>query len=226
MIAYDIISTGSQGNAVVIEDEILIDCGVPYRLIKGKAKGLKLVLLTHIHSDHFQKRTIKRLAAERPTLRFACCRWLIDALAAAGVPARQIDVLKSGTMYGYGICNVIPFEVKHNVPNCGWKVWLPTGKLIYCTDMNNLNGVSAPKYDLYMIEANYDEQEIQHKIADKKANGEYAYEQRVIHNHMSKQKADDWLYRNMGANSAYIYMHCHREEAATGDNYGQDTQLP
>ena len=28
MIKYEIISTGSQGNAVVIEDNILIDCGV------------------------------------------------------------------------------------------------------------------------------------------------------------------------------------------------------
>ena len=28
MVTYDIISTGSQGNAVVIQDIILIDCGV------------------------------------------------------------------------------------------------------------------------------------------------------------------------------------------------------
>ena len=56
-------------------------------------------------------------------------------------------------MYGYGICNVRPDMVKHNVPNCGWKVWLQSGKLFYCTDMNNLNGITAPNYDLYMVEA-------------------------------------------------------------------------
>ena len=30
MIDYNIISTGSQGNAVVIEHKILIDCGVSF----------------------------------------------------------------------------------------------------------------------------------------------------------------------------------------------------
>jgi len=213
MISYDILSTGSSGNAVIVEKNILIDAGVPWKMLSDKAKDLKLVLLTHSHGDHFKPSTIKRLANERPTLRFACCAWLTPMLTAIGVPARQVDTLKSGTMYGYGICNVIPFEVKHNVQNCGWKVWMPSGKLVYCTDMNNLNGIVAPRYDLYMIEANYDENDIQDKIAEKKADGMYAYERNVIHNHMSRQKADDWLYRNMGANSAYIYMHCHKDGA-------------
>lgn len=33
--------------------------------------------------------------------------------------------------------------------------------------MNNLNGITAPNYDLYMVEANYDDAEIQAKIAEK-----------------------------------------------------------
>lgn len=115
-------------------------------------------------------------------------------------------------MYGYGICNVIPNMVKHNVPNCGWKVWLPAGKLFYCTDMNNLNGIAAPNYDLYMVEANYEDEEIQAKIAEKKLTGEYIYEKRVLRDHMSVAKINDWLYANMGSNSAYIYMHCHQDK--------------
>lgn len=47
---YDVISTGSHGNAVVINREILIDIGVPFKSLKDVYKGLKLVLLTHIHS--------------------------------------------------------------------------------------------------------------------------------------------------------------------------------
>ena len=118
-------------------------------------------------------------------------------------------------MYGYGICNVIPNMVKHNVPNCGWKVWLPAGKLFYCTDMNNLNGIAAPIYDLYMVEANYEDEEIQAKIAEKKLTGEYIYEKRVLRDHMSVAKINDWLYANMGSNSAYIYMHCHQDKEDT-----------
>ena len=54
MIGYNIIATGSKGNAVVIEHEILIDCGVPFKALAAEWKTLKLVLLTHIHCDHFQ----------------------------------------------------------------------------------------------------------------------------------------------------------------------------
>ena len=47
---YEVVETGSNGNAVVINDEILIDIGVPYKKIAPYAKKLKIVLLTHIHS--------------------------------------------------------------------------------------------------------------------------------------------------------------------------------
>ena len=174
MIDYNIISTGSQGNAVVIEHKILIDCGVSFKALAAEYRTLKLVLLTHIHSDHFHPSTLRLLASNRPTLRFACCAWLCKPLVDAGVPVSQIDVLDPGHLYGYGICNVIPHMVKHNVPNCGWKVWLDGRKLFYCTDMNNLNGISAPNYDLYMVEANYDDKDIQAKIAEKKLTGEYS----------------------------------------------------
>lgn len=62
---YNIISTGSKGNAVVINDVILIDCGVSFRALKDVYKNIKIVLLTHIHSDHFNRRTIKALANNR-----------------------------------------------------------------------------------------------------------------------------------------------------------------
>ena len=135
MIDYNIISTGSQGNAVVIEHKILIDCGVSFKALAAEYRTLKLVLLTHIHSDHFHPSTLRLLASNRPTLRFACCAWLCKPLVDAGVPVSQIDVLDPGHLYGYGICNVIPHMVKHNVPNCGWKVWLDGRKLFYCTDI-------------------------------------------------------------------------------------------
>jgi glyoxylase-like metal-dependent hydrolase (beta-lactamase superfamily II) len=67
---YNIISTGSQGNAVVVNNHILIDCGVTFKTLKGVYKDLQIVLLTHIHTDHFKPKTLKRLAQERPTLRF------------------------------------------------------------------------------------------------------------------------------------------------------------
>lgn len=47
---YDVIASGSSGNALLIENKILIDCGVPFSKIKPFYEDLKVVLLTHVHS--------------------------------------------------------------------------------------------------------------------------------------------------------------------------------
>ncbi len=211
-ISYTIISSGSSGNAVVINKHVLVDCGVSFTLLQQFYKDLKIVLLTHIHSDHFKKKTIKKLSQERPTLRFACGKWLVSAVVDCGVPKENIDVLDFDIMYNYGICNIIPIPLVHNVPNCGYKIHFPTGKVIYATDTNNLNGITARDYDLYLIEANYEDDEIQERLRAKKENGEYAYELSVLKNHLSRAKCDDFIYRNIGENGEYVYMHCHREE--------------
>lgn len=210
MIPFEIISTGSQGNAVVINKIILVDCGVNFKALEPYYRALKLVLLTHIHSDHFNKTAIKLLARERPTLRFACGKWLVNDVIACGVAKANIDVLDYGVMYNYGVCNVIPVPLVHDVPNCGWKIHFPIGKVIYATDTNNLNGITARNYDLYLIEANYIDEEIQEKIREKEANGEFVYEHRVLRTHLSKAKCDNFIYSNIGPSGRYVYMHCHR----------------
>ena len=212
MIEYQVLSTGSAGNAVIINKAVLIDCGVPYKAVEPMIRDIRLVLLTHIHGDHFRASTIRRIAEERPLVRFGACEWLIRPLADAGVPARQIDLLKIGYRYNYGICEVLPVPLVHDVPNCGYKIHSPAGKAIYATDTVNLNGITAKDYDLYMIEANYDEEEIQHRISEKKANGQYIYEKRVLKTHLSRDSCDNWIYQNAGPMSEILYLHGHREE--------------
>ena len=207
---YNIISTGSKGNAVVINDCILIDCGVPYKSIEPYIQSLKLVLLTHIHGDHFRASTIRKLAKMRPTLRFGCGEWLIESLLSCCISPDRIDI------YSLDFCNkysdtlsITAVYLPHNVPNCGYKIFIDEEKLLYATDTNNLNGITAPNYDLYMIEANYEDEEIQERIQAKKENGQYAYEYEVLKNHLSKQKCDDFIAENAGIKSRFIYMHGH-----------------
>ena len=188
---YKIISTGSKGNAVVVDGRILIDCGVPFRRLESVYRDLDAVLLTHIHSDHFQPKTLAHLAAERPSLRFFACPWLGPDLQNAGVPLRQITITTPDRWYDTGYCFVKACETKHNVRNCCWHIWFNDGsKVFYATDMGNLNGITAPYYDLYLVEANYRDEEIQAKIAEKKVNGEYIYEKRVLRDHSPATVAD------------------------------------
>ena len=126
---YNIISTGSHGNAVVIERSILIDLGVSFRLLNDVYKHLKIVLLTHIHSDHFNKAAIRRLAIERPTLRWGCPKWLVKPLVNLGVSKVNIDILVADETYNYKFCKIIPFNLYHNVQNCGYKLHFSNGKV-------------------------------------------------------------------------------------------------
>lgn len=211
MIEYNIIATGSKGNAVIINNSILIDCGVPFKSLLPYYKELKLVLLTHIHSDHFNKATLKRLAKERPTLRFCCGDYLVSALVDCEVQKKNIDVVNYNQGINYGNYNIEPFELSHNVKNRGYRLLLPQGKLFYATDTNTLQGITAKNYDLYMIEANFEDAEINNKISEKEYKGEFAYEVQAMQNHLSKAKADEWLLNNMGENSRYVYLHEHME---------------
>ena len=122
MIRYNIIATGSTGNAVKIND-ILIDCGVSFKKLKDVYKHIKLVLLTHEHSDHFRPSTIRKLAAERPTLRFGCCRWMVPKLIECGVSPTQIDVYDIGKRYDYKVFALSPIKLYHDVPNCGYRLY-------------------------------------------------------------------------------------------------------
>lgn len=210
---YEIISTGSKGNAVVLNDNILIDCGVSFKALHNVYKKIKIVLLTHSHGDHFKTTTIKRLAKERPSLRFASCEWLTNLLLECNVSKRNIDVLNFGKVYDYGLFKVSPVKLYHNVPNCGYRVFVGDEKAIYATDTNTLDGITAQNYDLYLIESNYEDDEIQERIKSKQEQGVFAYEINVLDNHLSKEKCDKFIYDNMGDKSQYVYLHEHEERA-------------
>lgn len=209
---YNIISTGSQGNAVVINDTILVDCGVSFKALKDVYKDLQIVLLTHIHTDHFKPQTIKRLAEERPTLRFGCCEWLVNDLVEAGVPKQSIDVFEIGKIYDYKAFKVSPIKLYHNVPNCGYRIFANGEKAIYATDTEHLQGITAKDYDLYMIEANYTDEDLQERINAKLEAGEYSYELNVASRHLSHEQASEWLMENMSVKSEYVFLHGHKDK--------------
>ena len=214
----EVIATGSTGNAVLLNGEILIDCGVPFKKLEPYVKDLKLVLLTHEHSDHFKPRTISALHKARPTLRFVCCKWMVPHLLKAKVGKRVIDVMNPDrpAIACYPVvADIHPFHLEHDVPNCGWRIYLPYDnreKVIYATDCHDLDNVSATGYDLYLIEANHREREIQETIKRKKEAGEFCYEERAAQVHMSEERALAWLDKNMGPRSQYILLHGHVEK--------------
>lgn len=202
---YKILNSGSDGNCTIINDIIAIDMGVGYKKLTSYIKTIQLVLLTHIHSDHFNKATIKRLAQNRPTLRFGCCKWLVQDLIDCGVNKRNIDVYDIGTSYNYKLFKLIPVKLYHDVPNCGYRLFMDNEKLIYATDTYTLDGIKAIGYDYYLIEGNYQDEE---ELSSRAINT--YYESRVKKTHLSKEYASNWLLENMGLNSVFVWLHEHK----------------
>ncbi len=204
---YKIINTGSDGNCTIVDDIIAIDMGISYKKLIPYLKKLKLVLLTHEHHDHFNTRTIKKLAESRPTLRFGCCKWLVQILINCGVDKRNIDVYDIGKKYNYDLFQIIPVKLYHDVPQCGYRLFMNDEKLFYATDTYTLDGIKAVGYDYYLVEGNYqDEEELKSRAVN-----DY-YESRVKKTHLSKEYATNWLLENMGLNSVYEWMHEHKEK--------------
>ena len=203
---YKIINSGSDGNCTIVNNVIAVDCGISYRKLKNYVNDLKIVLLTHIHTDHFNKSTIKKLANNRPTLRFGCCEWLVNDLINCGVDKRNIDVYEIGQKYDYSLFSIIPIKLYHDVPQCGYRVFIDDKKLIYATDTKTLDGISAKDYDVYLVEGNYENDEELHNRAYT-----YDYELRVKNTHLSKEYTTNWLLENMNDNSIYEYLHQHKE---------------
>lgn len=222
---YEIIATGSKGNAVIINDEILIDCGVAYKKLELYVKKLKLVLLTHAHGDHFKPSTVRVLHRERPALRFGCCEWMIGPLLNAGVDKRMIDPYEPELPYIYG-SNIGKLDgsfavrasaLPHDAQNCAYHIFLfgkrgEAESILYATDTGTLDGIEAKNYDLYLIEANHTQAEIEARAAEKLERGEFSYERRAAANHLSYEQTMDFLARNAGPNSKYVLLHRHKEE--------------
>ena len=98
------------------------------------------------------------------------------------------------------------------MPNFGIRLFLACEKLVYITDTKTLEGINAKNYDLYFVEGNYDEQEIQERITQKEKKGLYVNEYRTIDTHLSIQESTNWLLENMGENSTYEFIHQHKDK--------------
>ena len=197
----NVIATGSKGNAVLYHNSILIDCGVPFAFLKKYLFDIKLILLTHVHKDHFNRATVSRMMTENPSLRVGCCDWFEE------LHGNRIDKYKISSTYDYGSFQVSPFLLYHDVQNCGYRIFKGDIKIFHATDTAHLEGIEAKGYDVYAIERNYDEDTIIENIQRVEEEGRYAYQRFSINRHLSAQQANEFYSRNKKDESVFIELH-------------------
>jgi len=212
---HHVIQSGSDGNAVILQGEkdvILVDCGVSFAKLAPYRQAISLVLLTHIHGDHFRPATIKRLAYLRPTLRFMVPSWLLfPLLNQCDVDERNIDLAQMNATAVYGDrIKVRPFELVHDVPNCGYEITFDKSRIVYATDTSYMPDIYNADY--YFIEANYkNAEELAARAYAKIEAGQYVYENGLQDRHFSREQAINYIMKNGKDNSQHVLLHEHRE---------------
>ena len=209
---YNVIGSNSKGNAIIIEDKILLDCGVSFTKLKKHMKDIKLIFISHVHKDHILPKTIELISYNYPSIKYLCgSHEVVKKLVCCGVDKKNIYVLPSQKWYDLGLCKIKLELLVHDTPNFALKLDYNNQKLIYIVDTNEVAQIIAKNYNLYLIEANYNEelleQHIQDCINNQDDENKLYYLERVKKTHLSYEKANDFLINNMGESSGYKYIH-------------------
>lgn len=205
---YNIIGSSSKGNAIIVEDKILLDCGVSYTKLKPYLKNIKLIFISHVHKDHLLPTTIKHIAYNYPTIKYLTgSEEVVKKLVECGVNKKNIFILKPSKWYDLGLVKAKLEPLEHDTPNFGLMFEYGLKKCIYIVDTASVENIKAKKYDLYLIESNYkrDILEYHKQICDDP--DEMYYLNRVDKTHLSYEAANTFLIENMGENSVYEYIH-------------------
>lgn len=204
----NIISSSSKGNCYIYNKDLMLDIGVSFAKIKPYIRNLKLLLLTHRHQDHINRKTLQKLIYEMPTLKIVCGEWMVQLLIDLGVSKKNIYVLKLNRKYDLGKYIIEPVEAIHDVPNCGYKIIIKATnyKIFHITDTSEVSHIEAKNFDIYCIESNYKD-EILEEHLQTCDDADRVYLDRVPFTHLSYSKANDFLINNMGSNSQFEYIH-------------------
>ncbi|KRE33446.1 hypothetical protein ASG85_14360 [Paenibacillus sp. Soil724D2] len=185
---HKIISTGSKGNCVII-DNVMIDCGVPFAKIKEHLYSVSTLLLTHIHSDHIKESTLKNIVILFPHIKifgnYEVCQVFSEY---------PINCINEGVPFEDDGIDFTPFKAIHDVLTYGYTWVNAEGEsIIYVTDTADLRNAPVQTYDHFFIESNHDEK----KIDGMKFDTRFGYNVYAgAKRHLSTQKCKLFFYLN------------------------------
>ena len=197
-LEYKIISTGSKGNCVILHKTVMIDCGVPFSKIKEDLYGIKYLLITHIHSDHLNIKTLQQIASQFPRIKIIG-NYEVHSMYNCNIIANAGFEIETNDYIFY------PFENFHDVLCYGF-TWEYDGlEIIYATDTSSLNNAPIKKYDYFFLESNHDEEKLEAVRNEKKGSyNPFLSGKR----HLSTQQAKAFFHMNKrDQNSKLIELH-------------------
>lgn len=179
-----IISSGSVGNAYILENEnsaLLIECGVKVdeinKAINFNTLKIKGAIVSHAHLDHSK---YMNNVSELGIPLFAS----VDTFNHMKTPTElRYGVMSNGHMKQVSDFKVYYFNASHDIPTLGFLIESEREKIFFLTDSYKLIwNLSSWKFTCVMIEANYCEEIV-------KSKPESFINKRRLRSHMSIQTA-------------------------------------
>ncbi len=208
---YKVIASSSKGNSYLVHGEILIDVGVSLSRLTPYLDKTKIILLTHAHSDHFNKKTISEISMLYPHITFVCGEWLESTLIRLNVGNYQI-ISTSNEWLKIGEYRFYPIELFHGdrrgqILNYGYRILKGNHRTIHMTDTGTYEGINAKDYDIIAIEANHCENLIEEMVKESMEKGDFSHGYFSRKYHASFQKAQAFIDRNSKEETKHFLLH-------------------
>ena len=198
---YNVIATGSKGNAVRIET-VMIDCGIPFNKMRDDLYKCEVLLITHTHTDHVNPKTLNKIREEFPRIQIY---GNYDTAYRFGVNHvfghERINITKN--IY------VTPIEGVHDVPVTMFDIEFRDKGLevFYATDTSKVTNPRGSKYDYVFLESNFDERKLKEMSRQYKRKGYDPY-LNSMSRHLSTQACKAFYFINRKSeDSPLIELH-------------------
>lgn len=198
---YRLDYSGSDGNCVLIDDDtIMVDIGngVPFSYIVHFLCTVRIIWITHIHSDHLNIAHVKKIMVEYPEILIVGNEHVAEFIY-------EKTGLKIETIYlgeeleydnGFGKTHTIkPVNLYHDVTNYGFLLnvvdsVLETEELLFFgVDTNVTEGIKIPLCDCILLECNHDLEYLLEVSKRLKDSGAYDY---TLRSRMSHLNSHQW----------------------------------
>ena len=215
MFDIEIISTGSKGNAMLIDNHILIDCGLSFKNLKEHLSKVHKIFITHRHSDHLNLSVLRQIKKHFPHLLKSIYinqdtyKYIINKDSESFLDV-NFNILRNQDDFNIKIkgrnYNVRTFNLYHDVENYGFIFTKENGEtLLYSTDTSSMIDAPNELFDYILLEGNYDEDTLTEQLLSENVNDGY----RAVRNlrHLSVQQFEEFIFSHSHKDTIAYQLH-------------------
>lgn len=226
MFDINIIGTGSSGNAILIDNSILIDCGLSFKVLKESLSKVHKIFITHRHKDHLNLSVLRQIQKHFPYL---LKNIYINQDTYEYITNKDpnnfeninFNIITKDDNFNIKIkgknYNVRIINLYHDVENYGFIFTNEKNEtLLYSTDTATMKDAPDELFDYILLEGNYDEDSLIENIKSMDASISY----RACRNlrHLSVQKFEEFILTHSHKNTVAYQLH-------ESGEYGRKTQF-